>query len=130
MLQAIDPGFAREQYELARGSLGQSFFGFGYSREWPRFSLSSVDIDSGMVVPVLGASASASGLALVAAAAFDDDDYYRHLRTSLEFGAFPNRAEEANTATFLMAGAIGDPVIYYSTVVGPLWDKLTPQDRR
>ena len=87
-------------------------------------SLDSMDIDSGLVVPVLGASASASGLALIAAAAFDDRRFYKKLRTALEFGAFPER--ESDRASFLMAGAIGDPVIFYSTVVGPLWRKLKP----
>ncbi len=122
MLQSVDSDFAEAQYKLARKSLGRSLFGFGYSKEWPRYSLSAMDIDSGMVVPVFGASASASGLALVAAAAFEDRSFYRKLRTSLKYGAFPSVDDER--ATFRMAGAIGDPVIFYSTVVGPLWQKL------
>ena len=124
MLQVIDPEFATQQYRLARKHLGRSLFGFGYSKEWPSLSLRGMDVDSGIVVPGLGASASASGLALVAAAGFQDRPFYRQLRTSLELGAFPER--DGGSASFLMAGAIGDPVIFYSTVVGPLWEKLAP----
>ena len=124
MLQVIDPEFAQSQYRLAREHLGRTVFGFGYSKEWPTMALEAVDVDSGIIVPLLGASASASGLALAAAAGFGDRDFYRGLRTSLELGAFPERDDEV--ATFLMAGAIGDPVIFYSTVVGPLWEKLAP----
>ena len=124
MLQVIDPEFAQEQYDLAREHLGRSVFGFAYSKEWPSMSLDAIDVDSGMIVPLLGASASASGLALAASAGFGDREFYRELRTSLELGAFPENNGEV--ATFLMAGAIGDPVIFYSTVVGPLWEKLAP----
>ncbi|NNC87062.1 MAG: hypothetical protein HKN82_01230 [Akkermansiaceae bacterium] len=129
MLQVIDPGFAREQYDLAKRHLGRSLLGFGYSREWPGLALAGMDVDSGPVLPVLGTSASASGLALLGAAAFEDHSYYRQLRTSLEIGAFPrpgvNDAGD-ESLRYLMAGAIGDPVIFYSAVAGPLWDRLRP----
>lgn len=126
MLQVIDPAFARDQYERAKHHLGRSLLGFGYSKEWPGLAITGMDVDSGPVLPVLGISASASGLALVGAAAFQDADYYGKLRTSLQVGAFPRRDVPPGTLTYLLAGAIGDPVIYYSTVVGPLWDLLTP----
>lgn len=125
MLQVVDEDFAKEQYRLAREQLGRSFLGFGYSMEWPELQLFTADIDSGPVVPVLGLSASASGLALLGAAAFDDVSFYRKLRASLEFGAFPVGDHEEHS--YLMAGAIGNPVIFYSTVVGPLWERLNDQ---
>jgi hypothetical protein len=130
MLQVIEPEFAREQYELAKDHLARSAMGFGYSKEWPGLSLAGMDVDSGPVLPILGASASASGLALVGAAAFADESFYRTLRTSLEIGAFPQPNKHDKSLTFLMAGAIGDPVIFYSSVLGPLWKRLTPLDTR
>ena len=93
MLEVIDPELAREQYRLARKHLGRSLFGFGYSKEWPKLSLDSIDVDSGLIVPGLGASASASGLALVAAASFSDGEFYRDLRSALELGGFPARRQ-------------------------------------
>ena len=67
-------------------------------------------------------------MALVGAASFDDAPLYRKLRTSLEIGAFPKRQvhDNADYLTYRLAGAIGDPVIFYSSVVGPLWELLTP----
>lgn len=130
MLQIIDPDLARRQYKLARRHLGRSLFGFAYSKEWPGLTLANADVDSGPVIPVFGASASASGLALLAAAAFEDHAFYRRLRTSLAFSAFPEPGirQGEHTLTSRMAGAIGDPVIYYSSVLGPLWDRLVPSD--
>lgn len=125
MLQVVDEGFADEQYRLAREHLGRTLLGFGYSREWPHLQLLAADIDSGPVVPFLGLSASASGLALLGAAAFEDVSFYRKLRASLEFGTFPIEGDEGRS--YLMAGAIGNPVIFYSTVEGPLWDLLQPK---
>ncbi|MBN1760591.1 MAG: hypothetical protein JW863_19845, partial [Chitinispirillaceae bacterium] len=61
MLQIVDPGYARDQYTKACNELRGSFLGFGYSREWPESCTSSRDIDSGPVIPVIKASASASG---------------------------------------------------------------------
>lgn len=128
MLQIVDPQFAQNQYDLAKRHLGRSIIGFGYSKEWPGIAIGGMDVDSGPVLPILGTSASASGLALLGAAAFEDEDYYRKLRSSLEIGAFPQEFEVANEKmlSYRMAGAIGDPVIFYSTVVGPLWEKLRP----
>ena len=120
MLQLIDPTFAREQYELAKEKLASTFLSFGYSREWARGEAAKLDIDSGITVPGLGASPSASGLALVAARAFDDTGYYSSLRKSLDYLAFP--AKGANGGShYRMAGAIGNPVIFYSMTEGPLW---------
>ena len=122
MLQAIDPEFAREQYDLAREHLASNLLGFGFSKEWPSIDPTKQDIDSGLVIPVLEASASASGLALVGASAFEDDHYYGQLRGALDYFAFPRESE--TQLSYEMAGAIGNPVLFYSMVEGPLWRKI------
>jgi hypothetical protein len=93
MLQVVDPAFARDQYQRAREKLGRIWFGFGYSREWPAGVEAAMDIDSGPVVPLWEASASASGLAILAACAFEDHAYARALFTSLELAGFPQEQE-------------------------------------
>jgi len=128
MLQIVDKNFAIDQYRRARKNLGGSILGFGYSREWPVGSESKIDIDSGPVVPYLGASASASGLAIVAAKAFDDMDYFAKLLTSLDFLGFPT---ESNGHFFYNAGnPIGDAVVLYAMVQGPLWNEVEKRARK
>ncbi|RYE92279.1 MAG: hypothetical protein EOO75_07075, partial [Myxococcales bacterium] len=64
-LALVDPAFAREQYERARGRLRRDVLGFTVAREWPD-GAGRHDIDSGPVVPGLEASPGSSGLLLVA----------------------------------------------------------------
>ena len=122
MLQIVDPEFARDQYARARAALGRTALGFGYSREWPAAAGASVDIDSGPVIPVLGASPSASGLALIAATAFGDRPYAEALLTSLAFGGFP--AEQNGTLRYEACNAVGEAVVLYGMVVGPMWQEV------
>ena len=123
MLQVVDEPFARQQYKLARAELGRSTLGFGYSREWPESCEEAPDVDSGPVVPGLGASAAASGLALIAAAKFDDHDYLGSLITSLNLVGFPTRSE-GSELRYLASNAVGDAVLLYALVEGPLWREV------
>jgi len=127
-LELVDPAFAREQYDRARRLLGRTLLGFGYAREWPGWQPLSDDIDSGPVVPVLGVSAGSSGLAFVAAAGFDDRDFVNALRTTLEFAAFP--IEVRGARRYGASNLVGDAVLLYSAVLGPLWDRAVPTEER
>jgi hypothetical protein len=122
MLEVVDPAFAKDQYERARAELAGSFLGFGYSREWPRGLEGFVDIDSGPIVPGLGASASASGLAVLAAAAFDDVAYFGKLMVSLECGGFPTKTK--GRLRYQASNPVGDAVLLYAMTEGPLWDAV------
>ena len=53
-LLAVGPGVAATQYARAKAHLLGDVVGFGFAREWP--GSGEVDIDSGTVVPLLGAS--------------------------------------------------------------------------
>jgi len=128
MLQIVDERFAEDQYARARRELGRSFLGFGYSREWPVGVEGHMDVDSGPVIPGLGASASASGLAIMAAAAFDDDEYLRTLLTSLEFAGFPAKRE--GRLRYEASNPVGDAVLLYAMTEGPLWDLIREKTSR
>jgi hypothetical protein len=121
-LQLIDPEFAADQYRRARRELGQSLLGFGFATEWPASWKGRMDVDSGPVLPLLEISAGSSGLALVGAAAFADEAYLRRLLTSLQFGGFPVR--RGKELRFCAANAVGDAVLLYALVQGPLWDEI------
>jgi len=122
MLQVVDKTFARAQYSLAKKELARSLFGFGYSREWPACQKGYTDVDSGPVFPMLGLSASASGLAILGAAAFDDTDYFTKLMTSLNFAGFPRLKNGA--LRYMASNPVGDSVLLYAMVEGPLWDEV------
>jgi len=121
MLQVVDAEFAADQYRRARQELGRSFLGFGYSREWPESSEGAMDIDSGPIVPILEASASASGLAFLGAAGFHDVQYLTQLMTSLNFAGFP--VKQGDTLRYQASNPVGDAVLLYALVQGPLWEK-------
>jgi len=121
-LQIVDPVFAREQYDLARKQLGRRVLGFGYAREWPESNMPFMDVDSGPVIPILGASPSSSGLAILAAAAFGDADYLESLLTSLNFGGFPVRSGEG--LRYCGSNQVGDSVLLYALAQGPLWAEV------
>jgi hypothetical protein len=122
MLQIIDPVFAQDQYTRAKKELSGSLLRFGYSREWPRAFSGSLDIDSGPVVPWCGASPSASGLALIASASFDDRDYFSSLVTSLNGFAFPQNSRDG--LNYQLSNPVGNCVVFAAFNTGPLWKKI------
>lgn len=122
MLQLVDEPFARDQYDRARRELRRSICGFDVSREWPAGVPGRMDIDSGVVIPVIEASPGASGLALLGARAFGDEEYYAGLLRSLEMAAFPIR--ERQSLRYAASNQVGDAVLLYSTVLGPLWAEV------
>ncbi|MFT7521433.1 MAG: hypothetical protein ACI9MC_003584 [Kiritimatiellia bacterium] len=121
-LLLVDEDLAREQYRLARASLGREVLGFAYATEWPVEWRGPTDIDSGSIVPVLDASAASSGHAIVAARAFSDHNFYRSLVGSLELAGFPRR--EGGRRRYLAGNQVGDAVILHGMVHGPLWRRL------
>jgi hypothetical protein len=79
-------------------------------------------LDSGPVVPLLGASASASGLAVLAAAAFDDLPYFGRLMLSLECAGFPTKQDGG--LRYQASNQVGDAVLLYAMTQGPLWAEV------
>jgi hypothetical protein len=127
-LQLVDPTFARDQYRRARELLAVEVAGFAYAREWPEASHAVPDIDSGPVIPLVGASAGASGMAILGAAAFGDEPLLRGLLTSLDFAAFP--LEEGGELRYDASNQVGDAVLLYALVQGPLWERALEATRR
>ena len=121
-LALLDPAYAREQYGLARRHLFREVLGFGYAREWPGGLGTHDDIDSGPTVPFVEANAGASGMALLGAGAFDDNDALASLVASLELAAFP--VEDATGLRYAASNAVGDAVLLYALVEGPLWQRV------
>jgi hypothetical protein len=122
VLQVLDPEFARDQYDRAKKELGRQTLGFAWAREWPPSWTGATDIDSGPIVPVVGASAGSSGQALVGARAFGDRPFLADLTTSLEFAAFP--VERHGRLKYAASNQVGDAVLLYAMVQGPVWDKV------
>lgn len=114
----VDEPFAREQWERARAALGRDLLGFGWAREWPPGVPAQEDVDSGPVVPLVEASASSSGLALLAAATAGDEAWLTALRRSLELGAFPIREDGA--LRYAASNQVGDAVLLYALTEGAL----------
>ncbi len=81
-----------------------------------------MDIDSGPVVPGCGASPSASGLALIAAASFQDKAYFTSLMTSLNGFAFPETKQDR--LNYLVSNPVGNTVVLTAFNTGPLWKKV------
>jgi hypothetical protein len=121
-LAVVDEPFARDQYERAVRELEVRALGFRLAREWPRGAEGHVDVDSGPIVPGLEASASSSGLAFLAASTFDDADLLRGLLASLDFAGFP--VEEGGALRYAAGNQVGDAVLLYAMVQGPLWSKV------
>ncbi len=121
-LQVVDPDFAAKQYRLARQQIGAHVAGFGYAHEWPPTWPGTPDVDSGPIVPILDASAGSSGLAILGAASFGDDDYLRQLLTTLEFAGFPLRS--GGQLRYAASNQVGDAVLLYAMVQGPLWERV------
>ncbi len=128
MLTLVDPAFGRAQYQLAREHLGASVAGFGWAREWPAGWQGPADIDSGPVVPLVDASAGASGMAILGAAAFEDEAWTRALHASLALAAFP--VEEGGVIRYAASNQVGDAVLLYALTEGPLFDAVGPAPSR
>lgn len=122
-LLPLAPDLARDQYAKARAQLGQVLLGFGWAKEWPPTATPGTDVDSGPIVPVLEASAGASGHALIGARAFGDEAFFRALTTSLQLGAFPDA--EGGGLTYRAGAQIADAVLLYALSQGPLWAALS-----
>ena len=121
-LSVVDPAFAAEQYRLARQQIGREVAGFGFAREWPSTWVGTPDVDSGPIIPFFEASTSSSGMAILGAATFHDDDYLRSLLTTLRFAGFPIRHGEE--LRFAAGNQVGDAVLLYALVQGPLWERV------
>ncbi|MDQ6632259.1 MAG: hypothetical protein M3Y82_10975 [Verrucomicrobiota bacterium] len=121
-LRLIDEEFALDQYTRARKELRREICGFAYSREWPVSWKGPMDIDSGMVIPGLEISAGGSGLAFVGAISFKDSDFTKHLYATLEFAGFPS--EKNGRLKYCASNQVGDAVMLYASVLGPIWEKV------
>ena len=121
-LRLIDPEFAQDQYRRARKELGRDWLGFAYSREWPVSWKGPVDIDSGVVIPILGASPGGSGLAFIGASSFCDLGFLSKLHASLDLAAFP--VCEHGRLRYCASNAVGDAAMLYGTVLGPIWQQV------
>ncbi|MBK8267869.1 MAG: hypothetical protein IPK83_06015 [Planctomycetes bacterium] len=121
-LQLVDENLARDQYRRAHNELSRSLLGFGYTSEWPRSWVGPSDVDSGPQIPILEISAGSSGMSMIAASAFDDTTYLSELMTTLDFAAFPK--EESGGLRYCASNELGDAVVLYSTVLGPLWERV------
>jgi hypothetical protein len=105
MLRYVDEEFARDQYARAKRELAGGLWGFAWAREWPDSWPGVEDVDSGPTIPLVGANAGASGLAIVGAASFGDTTYLRGLLASLDFAGFP-RASGGYAAGNLLSDAV------------------------
>ena len=121
-LRLIDEAFARDQYDRAKKELARRGLGFAWAREWPPNWEGPMDVDSGPVIPLLGASAGSSGTAFVAASSFEDHRFLNGLLTSLDFAAFPVRGREE--LRYAASNQVGDAVLLYSLVLGPVWKEV------
>ena len=127
-LQLIDAEFARDQYRRAREQLGTTLAGFGFAREWPASWQGSMDVDSGLIIPLLGISAGASGMAFIGASAFGDEAFLSTLATTLDFAAFPTR--EGTGLKYCASNQVGDAAMLYAAVLGPLWNMAKNQQNQ
>lgn len=127
LLQLVDEEFARDQYDRARATLGVDVAGFAYAREWPASWPNMADVDSGPTIPIVGANAGASGLAIVGAAAFGDQEFLRGLMASLDFAAFPMESDDG--LRYGASNQVGDAVMLYALVQGPLWERVLNSER-
>lgn len=120
-LSAIDPELARDQYARARLHLVRRLWGFAWASEWPAGWRGPEDVDSGPVVPIVDASAGASGMAILGAAAFDDDEVLSGLFASLDLAAFP--VHDGLGLRYAASNQVGDAVMAYATTRGPLFER-------
>jgi hypothetical protein len=121
-LLLVDESFALDQYSRARRELGGSVLGFGYAREWPRSWRGGVDVDSGPIVPLLDASPSSSGFAILGARAFGDSPFLGGLLASLDLAALPD--EQDGRLHYRASNAVGDAVLLSGLAFGPVWKRV------
>jgi len=121
-LQVVLPELAREQYQHARRELGSSVLGLGYSREWPAHQSTVQDVDSGPIVPILGASTSASGFALAAARVHQDTRWTSQLDDAL--GAAEAMLRLSPELARWAGNPVADAVIVWGQGVGPMFRAL------
>jgi hypothetical protein len=119
MLKVVDEDFARDQFERARGALVHRALGFAWAGEWPSSARGSRDVDSGPVIPLVDASPSSSGFAILAARSFGDEALLGELATTLEFAAFPTHTKAG--LRYSASNPVGDSVLLYSTLAGVAW---------
>jgi hypothetical protein len=127
-LRIVDKAYAAGLYDRARTELGRTVLGFGYAKEWPASWRNVADIDSGPVIPVLEISAGSSGLAFLGAGTFADKEYLSALLTSLNYGGFPIRSK--GRLRYSAGNQVGDAVLLYSMVQGPLWAEVERRKSR
>ena len=121
-LQLLDDDFARDQYKRARAQLGAITLGFGYAHEWPKSWKGDPDIDSGPIIPIFNVSAGSSGMAFIGASTFHDGGFLRALAATLDFAAFPSRAQ--GRLKYCASNQVGDAALLYAATLGPLWQKV------
>ncbi len=125
-LQLIDPEFAQDQYSRASRFLDHTFLGFTWASEWPSGAPRADDVDSGPTIPVVNLSTGSSGLAILAAASFNDRPKLTRLLTTLNLGGFPTPSP-AGGIYYAAGNQVGDAVLLYALTQGPLWKRaLTP----
>ena len=125
-LRLVDPAFAETQYALAKKALLRNVMGYAYAREWPESQQGTEDVDSGPIIPGLGASPGASGLAILGAATFNDTETLNALLRSLVAFGMPN--EEKDELRFDASNLVGDAVILYALSQGPLFKNLSKEN--
>lgn len=127
-LQLLDAEFAKDQYQRARRELGEITLGFGYAHEWPRSWTGGADIDSGPIIPVFNISAGSSGMALIGASAFGDEEFLSSLAATLDFAAFPSRRDER--LKYCASNQVGDAALLYAATLGPMWKVVKTRGRQ
>lgn len=121
-LRLLDDTLAQQQYARAKQVLLGNLLGLGYAREWPADAHGTLDVDSGPIVPLVGASASSSGFALLAARLFDDQPTLDALTRSLGAADLVLALDPALAA--MADNAMGDAVLAYALGAGPLWRRI------
>jgi hypothetical protein len=62
-------------------------------------------------------------MALIGAASFDDEEFLRALKTSLNFAAFPVRNHGA--LRYSASNAVGDAAMLYAETLGAIYAKVS-----
>jgi hypothetical protein len=123
-LLLIDPVLAREQYERASVALLHDLAGLAWASEWGPGWQGPVDVDSGPIVPLVDASPSSSGFAILAARAFGDEWTFAALTRSL--GAADLVVQLDPRLAVLADNAMGNTIVLHGLTFGPLWERLGP----